>query len=189
MPLEIEVRAFSGGSIEEVTTWGTHEAAHKRYDQVYLLAGVNNLTIHLGYRKVKPRFTHWTSMVRRMMMEYYMARTRLYRLTDKVVICDLVALHLATYNRNGEGFHYYQHIIDCATIRVNEYVEEMNREASVYSPRLADHIHKSRHPDHPIHHRYSTTLRDGLHFTLATTTKYSIMLLRNILDLRRSQLS
>ena len=188
LPLEVEVKAFSGGTIDTVTTKGLFEAKYRRYDQVYLLAGVNNLTEHLGYRRVKPRFEQWSVMVRRLMIEFHIARTRLYRLTDRVIVCDLIALNLATYNIDGEGYFLHQEIINSATVRINEYVEEMNRDAGVYSPRFADHVHKGRFADKPIHHRYEGTMKDGLHYTAETTSKFSVLLLRGILTLRRDLL-
>ena len=134
IPLIIEVRAYSGATIEEVTTAGLFEANYRSYDQIYLLAGVNNMTTRLGYRNVKPNFTSWSGMIRNFMIEFHVARTRLYRLTDCVIVCDLIAMHLGTYNKNGNDYPVQQAIINNATLRINEYVKEMNYNAFVYSP-------------------------------------------------------
>ena len=184
VPLHLEVRAFSGATIEEVATWGLCEANHRKYDQVFLLARVNNITDHLGYREVKPKFNKWSTMVRKSMIELYLARTRLYRLSDKVIICAFIALHLATYNKSGAAYQEHQVIIENATVRINEYIAEMNIEARIYAPGFADNVHKCRFSDRQIHHRYVATMYDGLHYTQETAAKFSILLLRNILNVR-----
>ena len=61
----------------------------------------------------------------------------------------------------------------------------MNYEDYVYSPRFADHIHKERAEDKPIQHRYTATMKDGIHYRAETTAKFSIMLLNNLLHLRK----
>ena len=183
----IEAHSYSGAKIEEVVTRGRREAQYRSYDQVYLLAGVNDLTIHKGRRRIKPKFYSWSLLVRQLMIDFHVARTRLQSLSAHIIVCDLVGLHIGSYNysRDGESYGLQQSILDAAIIRINEYVHEMNYNAWVFSPRFADIVHKSRFPDRPIHHRYDRTTKDGLHYTAHTTEKFAILLLINILNLRR----
>ena len=184
IPLLVEVLAFSGATIEEVVSRGLADARFKHYDQVYLLAGVNNLTKFHRRRQVSPQYYDWTTLVNQLMVKFYSARTDLKPLSANIIVCDLIALHMETYNEGKAAFYKQQEIIDNATIRVNEYIQEMNGNEWVYSPRFADHVHKARSVDKPIQHRYSATMKDGLHYNPATTAKFSILLLRNILSLR-----
>ena len=134
IPLHMEVLPYSGATVETVVTYGLFDARYMHYDQIYLLAGVNNLTNYHGRRQVSPRFYNWSEMVNRMMTEFHVARTRLYELSTHVVVCDLIGMHIGTYNEGKAYFPLQQSIIDDATIRVNEYIGEMNFEAWVYSP-------------------------------------------------------
>ena len=115
--------------IDSVVTKGLCYASHSSYNQIYLLAGVNNLTVLKDKQEVDPRYHTWSKLVRSFMIEYYTARARLLKLSDCVIICDLIALHIGTYNRSGTPFYYHQEI--------NEYIKEMNFDSWVYSPRFA----------------------------------------------------
>ena len=183
--LDVEVHSYSGAEIEEVVTRGRKDASHKFYDQVYLLAGVNNLTVYIGRRHVEPKFDNWSLLVRSLMIDFHVARTRLQGLSAHVIVCDLVGIHMGLYNRWREAFKLQQVILDAAIIRVNEYIHEMNYNSWVFSPRFGDIVHKARFPDRPIHHRYEVTTKDGLHYTSNTTERFAIMLLINIVNLRR----
>ena len=183
--LQVEVLSYSGATIDQVVTWGIKEATYTSYDQAYILAGVNNLTTLQARKQVKPAFSDWSQLVRTMMIDLHIARTRLKRMTRYVIVCDLIAMNFELYNRDDRPYKPQQIILKAATMRINEYIHQMNYEAWVFSPRFADIIHKSRFPDKPIQHRYKATMKDGLHYKQETTEKFSIMLLSNIMNLRR----
>ena len=85
-PITVEVHAYSGATINDTVDKGLRDAKLQCYDQVYLLSGVNNLTILRGRRKVDPKYHSWTTMVRDIMIELYEARAKLYTLSTSVIV-------------------------------------------------------------------------------------------------------
>ena len=180
--INVHVRPYSGGKVADIARKGLRDYGYHVYDRIYLLGGVNNLTSLVG-NFVEPRFYNCDAMVRELMIELYTARTQLDPIAREVVVCDLIGLSLRNYNYglDSHAFPIQQLILNCAVLKINEYVQEMNEERGLHSPQLADVVHKKRGCD-KIEHRYSSTLHDGLHFNTNTAIKILDKLILNILS-------
>ena len=180
--IRIHVLATPGGTINDVVNTALATMTGKRFHQIYLTAGVNDMTCKLGYREVTPIFNNWSILVRYMMIQFYEARSSLYALSNTVTVCELVGLHLGLYNSSGLRYQPQQDILNRGVIRINEYIANMNRQANVYSPYFAGLTHKMKGTDN-IYHRYALTTYDGLHFNQVTAHRMAEYLIQNITDL------
>ena len=179
--IDLHIMPYSGAKIAGVAEQGVKDCAHYSYDRVYLMAGVNNLTLrHCGH--VKPKYMDWCALVRDTVEELYKARITLAPLAGEIIICEIVGLSFWNYNYGDVcfAFHVEQDVLNAAIMRINEYVKFMNLERGSKTPMIADIVHKVRGPD-KIEHRYSATLHDGLHFSNYTAEKVLDRLILNIL--------
>ena len=180
--INIQLAALSGGTVSEVTQYGLASVQDSKFHQVYLMAGINDLTCKLGVREVTPVFNNWSLLVRHMMIQYYEARDLLSNLASDVVVCEFTGIHFGLYNASGKAYSPQQDILNNGVIRVNEYIAEMNREAKVFSPYIAGLTHKMKETD-KLYHRYALTTHDGLHYNNMTAYKHAENLLQNVRDL------
>ena len=180
--VRIHVRAVPGGTITDVVDTGLSALKSKHFHQIYLFAGVNDMTCKLGHREVTPVFNNWSTLVKYMMIQFYEARTSLYAISKTVIICELVGIHLGLYNSSGSCYKPQQDIINRGVMRINEYIADMNRQAEVYSPYFAGLTHKMKGTD-ILYHRYALTTYDGLHFNQVTAYRMAEYFIQNIADL------
>ena len=152
-----------GGNIKDVVQEGIRQTGRKKFNQIYVQAGINNLTCKLGNREVTPIFNSWSLLIRHLMIEYHEARALLYQLSDTVIICELVGLHFGLYNLSGAQYLPQQLILNRGVMRANEYIADMNRQVKVFSPYFAGLTHKMKGTTE-VYHRYALTTYDGLHF-------------------------
>ena len=180
--IRLHVVPVSGGTISQVVEAGLLYAGNRKFDQVYLHAGINNLTCKLGYREVTPIFNNWSLMVRYMMIQFYEARASLHRIADTIIMCELVGMHFGLYNRSTKCYLPQQVILNRGVMRINEYITDMNRQAGIYSPYFCGLTHKMKGTT-KLHHRYVQTTHDGLHFNKMTALKLAEYLIQNICDI------
>ena len=121
-----------------------------------------------------PNFDNADDITNSLLAQYQAARLTLLTIAKDVVICETVGLSMAAYNTKGEPFWDEQREIDNAMPQVNKGIIAINNK-DVFTPRYGAHVHKVRHGRYGS--RYGGTLRDGLHFTNATLTKYAFYLI------------
>ena len=143
---------------------GVRDCSQYHYDKVYLMAGINNLTKRSqGY--AVPKYTNGDILVHETVDELYKARTKVEALAREVIVCEMVGLCFKSYNDGMESHAYpeEQAILNSAIVRVNGHVRKMNDDRGLYSPQIADIVHKKRGTNR-YQHRYGIALHDGLHF-------------------------
>ena len=95
----IKVEFVRGGTIESVTEKGLK----RLYDACYLFAGVNDLTNLYAKRYCVLSESDAPSLVDSITDKYETARTKLMKLTPNTIICHLIGLSLADYNKLNAG--------------------------------------------------------------------------------------
>ena len=178
-PFSITIWAYSGRTIEGTVTACLNDMGVNTFSVIYLLTRVNNLTIYHGSHNVSPKFNSWSMLAKDLLIEYYEARKRLLPYAGRVIVCQLIGMHIFTYTfHQGNNYRHEQHVLNCGVLRLNEYIEEMNDNHGVISPALEERVHKQRGPEW-IAHRYLSTLWDGLHFNSQTANKIMDRILIN----------
>ena len=177
--LSVDIWSYSGKTIEETVTCGLRDIGTNTYNIIYLCTGVNNLTVKHGSHNISPKYHSWSKMVREIVIEMYNARRKLLPYAGRVIVCEMIGLHIYAYNfYQGNQYIAEQWIINRGILRINEYITEMNDYHSVVSPALSERVHKNRGPNWTAH-RYISTLWDGLHFNRITAQKLVDRLLIN----------
>ena len=177
----IHIMPYSGARIEDIVRKGLRDCHMYRYDRVYFMGGVNNLSKKVNGMAI-PEYNSWDILVRDIMIKLYQARVALKRLANEVVICDLIGMNFCNYNYGLESyaFPYQQSTLDRAVLRINEYVTEMNTDMGLKGPQLGDIVHKKR-GESRMENRYWSTCHDGLHFNRNTAVKVMDRLMLAIL--------
>ena len=120
--------------IEQVMRIGLTLMGGRPFDQVYLHAGINNLTCKIGFHEVTPVFNNWSLLIQHLMIQLHEARSALYKLSNTVIICDMTGLHIGTYNASNTSFDPQPDILDRGIMRVNGYIADMNQQDEVHAP-------------------------------------------------------
>ena len=127
--LDIHIMPYSGASIEDIARKGLRDCHMNRYDRVYLMGGVNNLSKKINGMAI-PKYNRWDALVGDIMMKLYQARVVLEGLATEVVICDLIGMNFYNYIYGIEAYAFpkQQIVLDRAVLRINEYIQEMNND-------------------------------------------------------------
>ena len=156
----IVVEYLRGGTIKTVSELGCDKLKPEHFDKCYPFTGVNNFTRKVGKRCVL-RANSVIEAEQFIISEITNAYLKLSALCPKVVICHLIGLDIATYNKAPCHSHERdQHIINETVNLVNVKINKMNIDHNVKGPWLADTIH-STSGNHTTH-KYKM-LPDGLH--------------------------
>ena len=159
----IKVEYVRGGTIETVTEKGLKLLKERHYDACYLFAGVNDLTKQYAKRYCVLSYYDIPSLVDSITDEYETARSKLLKLTPNIIICHLIGISLADYNKLDEGgMSHDQKIINMSTYHVNHAINSMNSDRNAIGPWLSDSIHANINGRHV--HKYARLI-DGLHPT------------------------
>ena len=178
----MRVQPLLGGNTLEVVNKGLKVLKGRKIHQIYLIAGVKDMTCKLGTKEVTPIFNNWSLLVRHMMIQCYKARAHLYSLSDRVIVCELTGLHLGLYNTSCTQYLPQQNILNNGVLQINVYIAEMNGDDAVYSPYFAGYTHKMKGAE-KIHHCYVQTTYGGLHFHMISVNRMANNLVQNICDL------
>lgn len=181
-----------GGDINKLakSTYAYLGRSMETFDLVYLLGGINNLTVYKGKRFSEPIYWCAGDMVRDLCIALYGARTLIKKRCNKVVLGELIGFSLEIYNTFGDQFQYQQDIINKGVIKLNQYVMDANNKEKVFTPHIANRVHRVRKDYHTISHLYATLLRDGLHYNEKCANYIVRLLITNIkANLKRSTTS
>ena len=147
----------------------------------YILAGINNITFkdpltgecHTGFET--PGDLHAC------MMDMYMYLLHFCYANcgiSHVVIPTLTGISLSRYNRSLAP-QYGQWVINCGVWLINEDIITINAAHGYHTPCLHNVVHIVQH--HPYRHRNMyNRLRDGLHPTRTTLTKWARSLVHSM---------
>lgn len=163
--IQLECLVTPGGTVRGVVEATLSRCATNKYEQIYCLAGVCDLTLKRSVRNLVPRFDSLESMLTYMEESYRSAQHDLLRLTAKPIICELIGLDIGTYNTKGRPHEYYQDIINEGIPIINRKINAINVsiESLPRAPFSASYVHKERRGK--MTHRYDLALTDGVHFT------------------------
>lgn len=158
------VVSVPGGTITKITS-----AVYRKYKnetppaQIYLMAGICDLTFKTGHRDLQPAFNSKMALMYHMKQEYAHAYDMLNQITNLPVVCELVGMDLEEYCGHTRH-HEYQRLIDECIPELNAYIHHLNnnQNGGAAMPRYANFIHKSRHGKRSA--RYGIGMTDGIHF-------------------------
>ena len=159
----IKVEFTRGGTIESITEKGLKLLKEKHYDACYLFAGVNDLTKQYAKRYCVLSYDNIPNLVDSITNDFETARSKLIELIPNTIICHLIGISLADYNKLDEGvMSQDQKIINMSTYHVNHAINSMNSDRNAIGPWLSDSIHANINGRHV--HKYARLI-DGLHPT------------------------
>jgi len=158
------------GAVEQAIKKASRDMGNP-YDQIYLMAGVCDLTkkcYEQGKTWVEPRehAIEAGSLNQYFRKAYTEAQRKLQRITKKPVITDLVGMDVHEYNKGTRSYPTFQETINTQIPNINNIIHELNETlptGAVWSPRFGSYIHKLRQGK--LTHRYKLGLRDGIHYT------------------------
>lgn len=180
--LNITVLPMPGAGIKQVVNNVTTKYQSRMFDQVHLKAGVCDLMHKVSPHNLTPNFPNSESLMRWYLPTLAQAQTDLYSITRTPVLCELVGMDIAAYNRAGISHPKYQEIIDEAIPRVNAYIRHLNntmKYGRIQAHLCAGYAHKVR--GGKCSARYPLVLEDGIHYNKAYKTRVATGLLRAIL--------
>ena len=180
--IDLLILPKAGASIQQAVDHAFQQIGNQSFDIIYLAAGVNDLSTKIGYRDITPNFCNRYHMVSDLLQKYYKARVLLDMLGDRVVICELIGLNYQLYNIRDRPFLYQQQEVDAGIILLNEYIRYMNSERSLYSPNITEYTHKQRETNN-LCHRYTLTMRDGIHMRRTYSVRILDRIVINILQI------
>ena len=164
--IELEILFKPGGKFETlVWCMSNNRTKYDKYNFLYVLAGANHLSIKSKSGRITARFDDVWHLVDRMTDLLEVTKYNLSQYADKVILCQLVGIHLNMYNGDKNLQTYSQEVIDQAMPHVNHCINLINRETEVVSPWLMSTVHSIIH--HKLHNKY-LRLREGIHPTETT---------------------
>lgn len=164
--LTFEVISKPGGGIHQCVRDGVLNRKLDRYHQVYLMAGVCDLSYKRGRKLYPYTYSHQTpDMVTHLQAKYETAYDQLLDITDCPVICDLIGMDLIMYNKSQYDDDYLQDVIDESVQMTNNWLHTFMKSKLQHtcSPYYAHYVYKRR--NNRTSCRYHKATIDGLHFT------------------------
>ena len=124
---------------------------------------MNDLTKQYAKRYCVLSYDNIPNLVDSITNEFETARSKLIELIPNTIICHLIGISLADYNKLDEGaMSQDQKIINMSTYHVNHAINSMNSDRNAIGPWLSDSIHANINGRHV--HKYARLI-DGLHPT------------------------
>ena len=158
--ITIKVEFVRGGDIKSITDKGNELLKNDTFDLCMLFAGINNTTRKKG-KGCELYFNNVKSMVLEVSHELQRSYENLTKDCSQVVICHLIGMDIARYNKAPPSmFRTKQMIINEAIGQINININKMNIEHQVKGPWLDDTIHSATAKK--VIHKYKK-LADGLH--------------------------
>lgn len=164
--LNFEVIAKPGGKINQCITEALQYRLVNRYHQVYLMAGVCDLSSKRG-KKLYP-YDHCDetpNLVSYYQTNFQTAYNRLAPITDCPIICDVIGMDFKMYNKSQYEDDVLQDVVDEAIPQVNNWLHAFMKSKPLHacSPYYAHYVYKRR--NNRTSCRYSKATIDGLHYT------------------------
>ena len=156
----IKVEYKRGDTISSVAEMGSKILKENVYDACFLFAGINNIT-NKKAKGCELKYDCIQSIYTKLISEYNRAHTILQENCREVIICHLLGMDIARYNKVPPYvLEDEQKIINVAVGRINKNINKMNIDHQVKGPWLEDTIHSTTAKK--VIHKYKR-LHDGLH--------------------------
>ena len=160
--IDITVRVMRGAKIENIVKKMDEKFKNYcRYDIIYVMVGVNNLTNKDKHGLVSPNYENVPDLIESLNDKMTSLKKCLQHRAKFVVICQIVGINIDNYNQfHNEGRWYFeQKVIDQAMPLLAHTINCINRNEKLFSPWLTNTIHEF--VNHKLYHKYAK-LRDGL---------------------------
>ena len=163
-PPKIEVAVLRGANLDNGYERLSQEInMDNKYDLIYVMLGVNNLSVKMYNKKIVPVFVDVPTLVELMLAKFEIFKCQVSNMGNKIIVCQLIGLSISDYNKNSDIPHKYQIVI--MPILAHS-LNLVNMDSNVIGPWLTKIIHYWT--NHKLYNAYSK-LRDGVHFTTHTT--------------------
>ena len=168
MQVTVKVLAVSGANLQSIESKAIDELSKYRYDQVFVMLGINNITKRFYQKEVILEFENVPDLVDSLDNMYTSLKTKLQPYAPNIIICQLVGLDILMYNLEKMGpndlliadYPRMQQIVNEAMSFVNRSIDSMNISSNVIGPWIEDTIHANINGSKV--HKY-LRLYDGLH--------------------------
>ena len=185
--MDVNVLAVRGANLLSIEDTATKELATNRYDQAYIMLGVNNLTKFWDFKQVILAFDNIPALVNEMDNMYTHLKSKLQKYTPCVVVCHLIGMDILTYNISKTqraplivaDYPKMQGIINDSITYINRSIDSMNISSQVVGPWLEDTVHTSIKGKKV--NKY-LRLHDGLHPDAPTKKLWAKKLAKAFLD-------
>ena len=137
----------------------------QHFDLLYIMLGVNNLSRKDRDGNIIPIFKDVPSLMEIMLAKYEILKCQLKEMSSKIVLCQLIGLHIATYNKMPTLDDVYQQVINEAMPLLAHTLNLVNEDESLVGPWLTKIVHY--YTNHKQYNAYGK-LTDGLHFSKET---------------------
>lgn len=164
----VNILIYSGAKLYRAIKLAESEVKRINPDQIYILAGINNLTyLNKNTRKVSLSAPEQDSMVQQYCDEMNFSYSRLRKITKpgtKVIFAPLTGMDLAKFNRIKAGdIIQYQNILNSALLNINNRIIQFNTEHGIKTPWTHAIIHRRYRGVY--HFSYERLQDDGCHLT------------------------
>ena len=183
IPVDVTVRWYRGATLKRITQSAMREVDYKnrrngwnKYDLIYMLGGVNDLTSLLAPGYVTPVFKDYESLLCTMSDRFEEARNVLRQYGEMIILGELVGIDLNRYNRTSGKYQSEQLIINRGVPMLNNTLNCMNRDMDAKSPWLGDTIHTRTHGRLTM--RYGL-LKDGVHAVPTLKTRWAKLIIHS----------
>ena len=159
---QVHVEAIGGATVESMLPTAEKMLKSGNYDQVYYALGVNNLMDKHSNGKITGTFTEPGNLTESMEKYLDEARKDLSVLTKKLILCHVLGVDIAKYNKSEDRNMYLemQTTIDEGLVTLNSAINAINMSTGVVGPWLQDTVHSLTNGRRI--HKYKG-LPDGIH--------------------------
>ena len=169
----VKILAVRGANLQSIEHQAIAELKRHRYDQTYIMLGVNNMTKLFFRKQIILAFDNIPELVDTIDDMFSSLKVKLQPYTPKVIVCHLIGLDILTYNLARMGhdellvadYPDMQRIVNASIPLINRAIDSMNISSSLIGPWIEDTVHCNINGK--ITHKY-LRLADGLHPTSST---------------------
>ena len=108
-----------GARLETLVKLTENHLRMKHYDLLFILAGVNNLTVKSSSRKVVPLYMEVPQLVDTLTDTLTSVNDTITSIGQNPVFCQLTGIDLNTYNNTSDEYNVQQQVINEGVMHVN----------------------------------------------------------------------
>ena len=138
----VNVQAYRGADIQMALDNSIKSLKGRNYDIIYFAAGVNELSIQTGHRRVLPAKILTQDYVDLVFPKLENAALKLQTICKKVVVCELIGMSFSLYNGTEYDYVLEQTALNDATLVINTKIAHLNGLNDVRSPLIQSYTHK-----------------------------------------------
>ena len=183
----VKILAARGANLKSIEEEAVKELSLNRYDQAYVMLGVNDLTKFWMSKQIILAYDNIPELVDEMDNSYTSLKTKLSYFCPTIIVCHLIGLDILRYNLSKTSktpliiadYPQMQKIIDGSITYINRAIDSMNISSNVVGPWLEDTIHTAIKGKKG--HKYMR-LYDGLHPDKITKNLWAKKLVKSFFE-------